>query len=421
MGRLRKVIGSVTALLAFGALHAANANALVLDAADGTEDRPIVIRAYGSAPAAGSVFVYVSDKSGRCEPTAQAHELTAGLPLISDAVGPGAFESVAEYQAKGPGDKHICAYLAEAKSFAPIETAESSIFVDSGRAYTPVLRSPGNGALSYERPPTLTWDKGSGKDVLRIYRGSRPNKRSVMSRLDVPRAGGTGFSLVSANGRWRARFDRTVSYGVYSWTVTRRDPRIGTERVSPARRFRVGPSPLKKLVVKLRTRKFNSIKRPGVSKITIRSAPEAKVKVRLTHAGRTVARESYREGRFNTKSRMSVSWRCSATGSFKLKVSARDRYGNRRKSSVRWNVSASRCAEMKRKAEERRKAREEKKSGGGGGGSCTPGYSPCLPPASDYDCAGGSGDGPKYVSGPVYVTGDDPYDLDSDGDGVGCE
>jgi beta-lactam-binding protein with PASTA domain len=53
--------------------------------------------------------------------------------------------------------------------------------------------------------------------------------------------------------------------------------------------------------------------------------------------------------------------------------------------------------------------------------SCTPGYSPCLPPAYDYDCAGGSGDGPKYATGPVRVTGRDPYDLERDGDGVACE
>lgn len=52
--------------------------------------------------------------------------------------------------------------------------------------------------------------------------------------------------------------------------------------------------------------------------------------------------------------------------------------------------------------------------------NCTAGYSPCLPPASDYDCEGGSGDGPKYT-GYVTVTGSDPYGLDSDGDGVGCE
>jgi hypothetical protein len=55
------------------------------------------------------------------------------------------------------------------------------------------------------------------------------------------------------------------------------------------------------------------------------------------------------------------------------------------------------------------------------GSNCTPGYDPCLPPASDYDCAGGSGNGPKYVEGPVRVTGSDPYRLDADHDGIGCE
>jgi hypothetical protein len=53
--------------------------------------------------------------------------------------------------------------------------------------------------------------------------------------------------------------------------------------------------------------------------------------------------------------------------------------------------------------------------------TCTPGYSPCLPLASDYDCAGGEGDGPKYVYGTVRVTGYDPYDLDRDNDGYGCD
>jgi hypothetical protein len=48
-------------------------------------------------------------------------------------------------------------------------------------------------------------------------------------------------------------------------------------------------------------------------------------------------------------------------------------------------------------------------------------YNPCLPPASDYDCPGGSGDGPAYAPGPVEVTGTDIYGLDSDSDGIGCE
>jgi micrococcal nuclease len=54
--------------------------------------------------------------------------------------------------------------------------------------------------------------------------------------------------------------------------------------------------------------------------------------------------------------------------------------------------------------------------------SCHPSYAgACLDPtASDYDCAGGSGDGPKYT-GPVRVIGPDVFRLDSDGDGYACE
>jgi len=53
--------------------------------------------------------------------------------------------------------------------------------------------------------------------------------------------------------------------------------------------------------------------------------------------------------------------------------------------------------------------------------SCDPNYSGCVPIASDVDCAGGSGNGPAYVSGPVDVIGSDIYDLDSDNDGKACE
>jgi hypothetical protein len=53
-------------------------------------------------------------------------------------------------------------------------------------------------------------------------------------------------------------------------------------------------------------------------------------------------------------------------------------------------------------------------------GDCQ-GYSPCILPGPDVDCLGGTGDGPRFVSGPVRVTGSDPYGLDGDGNGVGCE
>jgi resuscitation-promoting factor RpfB len=53
---------------------------------------------------------------------------------------------------------------------------------------------------------------------------------------------------------------------------------------------------------------------------------------------------------------------------------------------------------------------------------CDPNYSgACVPIASDVDCAGGSGNGPAYVQGPVRVVGTDIYGLDADGDGIGCE
>lgn len=52
---------------------------------------------------------------------------------------------------------------------------------------------------------------------------------------------------------------------------------------------------------------------------------------------------------------------------------------------------------------------------------CDPNYSGCVPIASDVDCAGGSGNGPAYVSGPINVIGSDIYDLDRDSDGIACE
>ena len=46
----------------------------------------------------------------------------------------------------------------------------------------------------------------------------------------------------------------------------------------------------------------------------------------------------------------------------------------------------------------------------------------CVPTGfSDVDCAGGSGNGPGYVSGKRFqVVGPDVYGLDNDGDGVAC-
>ncbi|MES2966883.1 MAG: hypothetical protein V4668_03780 [Patescibacteria group bacterium] len=53
--------------------------------------------------------------------------------------------------------------------------------------------------------------------------------------------------------------------------------------------------------------------------------------------------------------------------------------------------------------------------------NCHPSYSGCLKMnAGDYDCASGSGNGPNYTDA-VQVYGSDPFDLDRDNDGLGCE
>lgn len=52
---------------------------------------------------------------------------------------------------------------------------------------------------------------------------------------------------------------------------------------------------------------------------------------------------------------------------------------------------------------------------------CDKNYSDCVPVASDVDCAGGSGNGPVYVRGPIQVIGKDIYKLDRDHDGIACE
>jgi hypothetical protein len=51
------------------------------------------------------------------------------------------------------------------------------------------------------------------------------------------------------------------------------------------------------------------------------------------------------------------------------------------------------------------------------GSKCHPSYSPCLPIVDDLDCA----DIRAMGVAPVRVLGSDPYRLDGDNDGLGCE
>ena len=74
-------------------------------------------------------------------------------------------------------------------------------------------------------------------------------------------------------------------------------------------------------------------------------------------------------------------------------------------------------------AEEEQRELEEVEEENAELASCDPNYEgECLTPGiGDYDCAGGSGDGPNYVYSPVTVVGVDVYGLDANNNGIGCE
>lgn len=85
---------------------------------------------------------------------------------------------------------------------------------------------------------------------------------------------------------------------------------------------------------------------------------------------------------------------------------------------------ARRAALRQERAEQRQAEAEEEAAAAAEEESseCDPNYAgACLDPyASDYDCEGGSGDGPLYT-GTVTVVGEDRHGLDANSNGVGCE
>jgi len=88
-------------------------------------------------------------------------------------------------------------------------------------------------------------------------------------------------------------------------------------------------------------------------------------------------------------------------------------------SRVTRQIEISERQEAHRLQTEERKAIEEAEQAQ----ACDPGYvGECLKDGiGDYDCAGGSGDGPNYVYSEVTVVGPDVFGLDANGNGIGCE
>lgn len=80
--------------------------------------------------------------------------------------------------------------------------------------------------------------------------------------------------------------------------------------------------------------------------------------------------------------------------------------------------AAAEAQRAEERAQEEAEELEEESSSG-----CDPNYEgECLQDGiGDYDCAGGSGNGPNYVYSEVRVVGVDVFGLDANGNGIGCE
>ena len=130
-------------------------------------------------------------------------------------------------------------------------------------------------------------------------------------------------------------------------------------------------------------------------------------KITVSRGGSLIASWSRRMAPAQWGTIQAINWQPRSAASYSLCVRAWDPAGNTRRSCAGIDVTSP----------------APSGGGGGGGGACHPSYiGQCLNPAVyDYDCAGGSGDGPGYVYGTVRVVGYDEYGLDADGDGYGCE
>lgn len=108
-------------------------------------------------------------------------------------------------------------------------------------------------------------------------------------------------------------------------------------------------------------------------------------------------------------------WCTDVNGDVTLRISTSGRMRWRASDQRRaWSTPAGRTGEC---GETKNDAGSSGGGGGGGGrGDCHSSYSPCLPITDDLDC----GDIPESKK-PITVKGSDPYRLDRDDDGFGCE
>jgi flagellar hook assembly protein FlgD len=268
--------------------------------------------------------------------------------------------------------------------------------------------------LPYERDGVR--DSTTGQFTLNTQANATVRVRNHVGRVVRRKALGT-LTAGTHSWKWAGRNDsgHLVRPGRFTITFSARANGITAAGHSRAVRTQIGLHLTKSSVSPIN---FYPIKRDGFRDATIfsfttnrRSNDLLEVK---NSSGRVIRHHSLG---FKRAGRHHVSWR-----------GTNDSGGNVPAGTYRIRVVAKTVFQTKNSHWLKVVIRKGPSSGGTGDPpppNCTQGYSPCLVyhGGADYDCAGGSGNGPYYTKpGVVYhVTGSDPYGLDADHDGLGCE
>ncbi|RKQ93152.1 hypothetical protein C8N24_3012 [Solirubrobacter pauli] len=295
-----------------------------------------------------------------------------------------------------------------------------------GFAPTPATLVHPVGGLFHGTTPQLSWDSSATatSELVKVYAGepSSENYPKVSEYFSPTYTGSSDGSLQRIGGRAVYTLKDPLPDGVYTWVVERSFGSLPAQLAGS--RFEIGPPDLARLVLTPRIRQPASATAAGSGRLTVDATRGAAVTLTVKRGTRTVRTSRFSLGTDQDDKvkpvTVSVALPCRTPGRYTATAIAADRYGKQLTATGSWTVSKTRCAKLKRAAARKRAAAKRRKTARRKAqtprSSCMGGYSPCLPVTSDLDC-----DEIPESKKPVSVTGSDPYRLDADDDGVGCE
>jgi hypothetical protein len=266
---------------------------------------------------------------------------------------------------------------------APVGPVDGN-HIDKARPQTSVSMSHAAGRWSHDRTIHASFnslDEGSGVDGFSLSWNHKARSRADRNQ-DLEETATQRTSPILANGKWY--FHLRTRDVVGNWTATQHRGPFFIDGTPP------------RVDARSASGKVNN----GIHLLyqSADNAGQTRERLTISRNGNVVRSWSRSMGRATWTKMQSVSWSTSRAGSYRFCASAWDRATNTRHDCAAVTIAKPQP-------------------------QCHPSYKgACLNPnASDYDCAGGSGNGPYYVQGPIYVIGYDEYGLDADGDGIGCE